>query len=43
MNIDIIPKIKEICIIMIKSVYGLLDPNRRDNSFEVLFLIRYLA
>lgn len=31
---------KKIAIITLKSVYGLIDPFKRDNSFEVSLLFK---
>ena len=36
MENDLVKKMKDIATISVKSVFGSIDPNRKDNSFEVL-------
>jgi hypothetical protein len=32
---DIIPEMKKIALIALKASYGGIDPNKKENSFEV--------
>ncbi len=34
---------KNIAKLAVKSVFGSIDPLRRDNSFEVILIIRFLV
>jgi len=35
---DIIPEMKKIALIALKASYGGIDPNKKENSFEVFYI-----
>jgi|LakMenEpi03Aug12_release.lakeMendotaPanAssembly.Ray.scaffolds.fasta_scaffold5020952_1 hypothetical protein len=44
MENDIVKKMKEIAGMSVKSVFGSIDPNKKDNTFEVKnYYLRYLV